>query len=316
MAVNLDKPHLWKQDTQASVDHYNKWFMKFAPKAFRATRVEATKNVEKAILDSHDMRDLSPNLLLSRPGILPTLRMSCCPPLAVDRLVGLAYTSKSLVSRIESGNPPTTMNGVDWDAELGRLCRTISSLLDHDVFPWLESARPPTDDERDRASTIVADRLCSAVAKDTVRCARKIQQLSVLSVYLDLLGYREIVDPGRRCYSRSEPGTYVFFAFVPAAMGRDALLSIDAVVQPIRPRVDGLPVLIQTESHSSFAGSSGRASSHHGTMRGLRMTYGCDVPFAMMLGGYFGGNYLGGQAAEGIDWVWQHRITDLQALGV
>jgi hypothetical protein len=29
MAVNLDKPHLWKQDTQASVDHYNRWFMKF-----------------------------------------------------------------------------------------------------------------------------------------------------------------------------------------------------------------------------------------------------------------------------------------------
>jgi hypothetical protein len=33
MAVNLDKPQLWKQDTQASVDYYNKWFMKFAPKS-------------------------------------------------------------------------------------------------------------------------------------------------------------------------------------------------------------------------------------------------------------------------------------------
>jgi hypothetical protein len=92
MPVNLDKPHLWKQDTQASVDLYNKWFMKFAPKAFRDTRLQVTKSVEQAILDSDDMRGLSPDLLLSRPGILPTLRMSCCPPLAVDRLVGLAYT--------------------------------------------------------------------------------------------------------------------------------------------------------------------------------------------------------------------------------
>lgn len=42
MAANLDKPHLWKQDTQASVDHYNNWFMKFAPKAFRDTRIDVT----------------------------------------------------------------------------------------------------------------------------------------------------------------------------------------------------------------------------------------------------------------------------------
>ena len=89
MAVNLDKPERWKEDTRASVDHYNKWFMQFAPKAFRETRIEVTKKVEQAIINSKDMRDLSPDLLLSCPGILPTLRMSCCPPLAVDRLVGL-----------------------------------------------------------------------------------------------------------------------------------------------------------------------------------------------------------------------------------
>ena len=53
MAVNLDKPHLWKQDTQASVDHYNKWFMKFAPKAFRETRIGVTGQVEKAIVDTN-----------------------------------------------------------------------------------------------------------------------------------------------------------------------------------------------------------------------------------------------------------------------
>ena len=72
MAVNLDKPHLWKQDTQASVDLYHKWFMMFAPKAFRDTRLQVTKSVEQAILESNDMRGLSSDLLLSRPGILPS----------------------------------------------------------------------------------------------------------------------------------------------------------------------------------------------------------------------------------------------------
>ena len=114
MAVNLDKPHLWKQDTQASVDHYNKWFMKFAPKAFRDARVEVTKRVEKAIVDSQDMLGLTPDLLQRCPGILPTLRMSCCPPLAVDRLVGLAYTDKNLVKKMEKSELAVRMANETW----------------------------------------------------------------------------------------------------------------------------------------------------------------------------------------------------------
>ena len=46
------------------------------------------------------------------------------------------------------------------------------------------------------------------------------------------------------------------------------------------------------------------------------MTYGEDVPLALMLGGYFGSDYLGVQASEGIDWVWQHRLDDLTQLGL
>ena len=41
MPVNLDKPQNWKADVALSVDMYNEWFMKFAPQAFRSTRIEA-----------------------------------------------------------------------------------------------------------------------------------------------------------------------------------------------------------------------------------------------------------------------------------
>ena len=33
MAVNRDKPDRWKRDIAQSVDMYNDWFMRFAPKA-------------------------------------------------------------------------------------------------------------------------------------------------------------------------------------------------------------------------------------------------------------------------------------------
>ena len=49
MGINLDKPHLWKRDINASVDLYNTWFMDFAPKAFREIRVSTAKSVEQAL---------------------------------------------------------------------------------------------------------------------------------------------------------------------------------------------------------------------------------------------------------------------------
>ena len=71
---------------------YNDWFLQFAPDAYRRTRVQTTGDVE-AILRGH--RRYLTNIgcrvsLRANPGVLPTLRMATCPPLAVDRLIGLA----------------------------------------------------------------------------------------------------------------------------------------------------------------------------------------------------------------------------------
>ena len=85
MAINRDKPDRWKEDIAQSVDMYNDWFIRFAPEAYRVTRVETTKNVEATLKATNNLRDIGVALLKSNPDVLPTLRMSSCPPLAVDR---------------------------------------------------------------------------------------------------------------------------------------------------------------------------------------------------------------------------------------
>ncbi|MSV27681.1 MAG: XamI family restriction endonuclease [Bryobacterales bacterium] len=44
-----------------------------------------------------DLTSIAPEVLKANPNIRPMLRMATCPPLARDRLTGLAYASKSLV---------------------------------------------------------------------------------------------------------------------------------------------------------------------------------------------------------------------------
>ena len=186
--INADKPHLWKADIAASVDQFNQWFMRFAPEAFRSTRVKTTGHVKAALIATRDLRRIDPATLKDNPNVLSTLRMCTAPPLAVDRLIGLADASKNLVGRMEDGKLPTRMNAVDLNAELTKLCGIISKLLDRDIFPWLEAAKTPTNHERDRASTIVADRLCSAVANPIVRNAQEQRQLKLIGEWLDARG--------------------------------------------------------------------------------------------------------------------------------
>src|SRR5947209_14133808 len=107
--INADKPHLWKADIAASVDQFNQWFMRFAPEAFRSTRLITTEQVKAALLAMGDLRNLNPETLRANPSALPTLRMCMAPPLAVDRLVGLASANKSLIGSMEEGKLSSRM---------------------------------------------------------------------------------------------------------------------------------------------------------------------------------------------------------------
>ena len=115
MGVNRDKPDLWKEDIARSVDMYNEWFLNFAPEAYRNTRVQTTAIVERTLNATENLTNIKTEILKRNPSALPTLRMSTCPPLAVDRLIGLAGVSKSLVHAMEKGKLPLRISAGDLD---------------------------------------------------------------------------------------------------------------------------------------------------------------------------------------------------------
>ncbi|MEK7761491.1 MAG: XamI family restriction endonuclease, partial [Nitrospirota bacterium] len=234
--INADKPHLWKTDIAASVDQFNQWFMRFAPEAFRSTRGKTTGHVKAALLATRDLRSIDAATLKDNPSALSTLRMCTAPPLAVDRLVGLADASKNLVGRMEDGKLPTKMNAVDLNAELTKLCRIISRLLDRDIFPWLDAEKDPTDHERDRASTIVADRLCSAVANPIVRNAQEQRQLKLVGDWLDARGYRKQHHPSGQPLTEMKTATYAFRMNLAVGKALKVNIPVDVVIQPKKRR--------------------------------------------------------------------------------
>src|SRR5579884_2927059 len=101
MGVNADKPHLWKGDIARSVDGYNEWYLSISSRAYRGAREETADRVEAALLATANLTRITPEALRQDPRMLATLRMAMAPPLARDRLIGLAGVPSALVYAME-----------------------------------------------------------------------------------------------------------------------------------------------------------------------------------------------------------------------
>ena len=314
--INRSTPDKWKQDIAQSVDLYNSWFMEFAPKTYREMRVKTAKSVKLAMKATNGFMYVSRELLKENPKILPILRMSTCPPLARDRLIGLARVSKTLVESMEdSSNPriPPRISIDIIDGNLDRICDLVMRMIDPDIIVWLNRSKPATRVEISRAATIIADRLCGAVSDPIIRNAQEKRQLNAIGDWLCMRGYRQT---GGCKFSEMNPGTFSFRTNIPVSLTsgnepESVNIPVDVVIMPIKSQEGDLPLLIEAKSAGDYTNVNKRRKEEAQKMAQLRNTYGDDVRFGLFLCGYFDSGYLGYEAAEGIDWVWEHRIDDL-----
>ena len=320
MAVNSNTPERWKADIAESVDMYNKWFMDFAPAAFRKTRIQTTKDVETALRRTDNMANIQPDILRQHPEILSTLRMSTCPPLAVDRLIGLAGVPSSLVKNMELKKRfPSRMDVLEIESALTRIVAIVAKMVDPDIFIWLGRNEPPTKTEIHRAATIVADRLCGAVANPIVRNAQEKRQLAAIQSWLEERGYKRMEGVGSPPVDEMPPGAFSFRKNILVRLEggiRSVNIPIDAVIMPKTAGEGDLPIFFEAKSAGDFTNTNKRRKEEAMKMVQLRSTYGQRVRFNLFLCGYFDSGYLGYEAAEGIDWVWEHHIDDLVQFGI
>lgn len=263
MAVNRNDPDQWKRDIALSVDMYNDWFMNFAPKAYRDTRIQTTKDVEDTLKATRNLRDVTPAIFKAKNTVLPTLRMSTCPPLAVDRVIGLAKVSKNLVDNLESGKIPPRMPAPQVEQELQKIGDIIEKMADPDIFVWLARKDEPTEQELYRAATIVADRLCGSVANPIIRNAQEKRQLAAIAAWLEARGYKAIPPGNATKIDTIQPGTFTFRMNVPVTLEgavRPINIPVDAVVMPQTAQPGALPLLIEAKSAGDFTNVNKRRS--------------------------------------------------------
>lgn len=307
MGINSNKTEIWKEDTMKSVDYYNHWFMNFAPQAFREARNGVIAKVKSAMKISHGFRDISAELLCANPEILSTLRMATAPPLAVDRLAGLASAQRSLVKSMEAGKA----RRIDGE-QAGRMAAVIAKMIDHDIMTWIKAEAEPKRSEALRAASIIADRLTGSLADPIIRNEQEKRQLRAIANFLDARGYRQLEPHEVGDFRQMQPKTYTFHLSIPVTTpdGRSVNIPPDVVVK--NDRESSLPLLIECKSAGDFANTNKRRKEEAQKLAQLHATYGKEINYILFLCGYFDTSYLGYEAAEGIDWIWEHKMEDME----
>lgn len=171
-----------------------------------------------------------------------------------------------------------------------------------------------TTKKENRSATIVADRLCGAVANPIIRNAQEKRQLLAIKNWLETRGYKQLSQSQGIRFNAMPPGTFSFRTNVPITLDhveKSINIPIDAVIKPKNAARDKLPLLIEAKSAGDFTNTNKRRKEEMAKMSQLKTTYGDSVQFILFLCGYFDSGYLGYEASEGIDWVWEHRIEDL-----
>lgn len=309
---------MWKSDVEQSVDFYNEWFMNFAPRAFRDARNTAITKVDSALIQTKSFCRITEEILKENPEILSILRMATAPPIARDRLMGLAKVPKNLIEKMEEGIVPPRMPEQDLAFYLKNIIAIVDKLLDVDILTWIPNQSIPTVRIRKRAASIIADRVCGAVADPIIRNEQEKRQFDSIRRYLDDRGYCFIPAKDVDDFRSIPAGHYSFHFNISVSIGSENSVNIpvDIAIMRKNKQLHSLPLLIECKSAGDFTNTNKRRKEEAVKIAQLRNTYGNSIEFILFLCGYFDSGYLGYEAAEGIDWIWEHRINDFSQLGI
>jgi hypothetical protein len=226
--------------------------------------------------------------------------------MARDRFVGFSGANKSLVTAMErDGVIPARARRIGMQLQV--MCDFLRPLLDPGLFCWLQDDRAPTATERDKARLVIGERLASAFYLPVLRNAQEARQKELLRAYLEGEGFEESLDPP----FEMPPGTFGFGRNVPVVREDDQPqnLPVDCVVSPLD---EELPLAcVELKSAGDFTNVNKRRKEESDKHDALKRAHGDDAVFLLQLFGYFGHSYLGFEAAAGIDWAWDHRLSDL-----
>ena len=149
----------------------------------------------------------------------------------------------------------------------------------------------------------------------TIPNAHESRQLATLKRWFCRNGYKEVSTNEGKDSHAMPPGTFTLCLRLPVDSPRSsAKRSVYCAVKPLTARISDFPVLIAARTAVNANNISQRGMAEARKFERVKARYGDAVKCLLFLRGHFHPEYLGAVAAEGMDWVWEHRTSDFALL--
>jgi hypothetical protein len=315
MGVNIDKRDKWEEDTILSIRQYNEWFTNTAPAIYHEERFKATEKIKSAFEKTKNLTQITGKILRDNPEIIHVLRMCTSPPFARDRLIGLGQIDKNLIHKMEKNKIPPSLKSEQLDTELDKIINIVKKYFDKELFKWIEDAKTPTHSEIETAIIVIADRLSNINADTIIRNKQEERQSRKIIEFITPLGYRNATREERKDWINLPKGTFSIRILTSGLNEKreEVKIPIDFIIKPFGSEK---PLLIELKAAGDFTNTNKRQKEEAKKMMQLTLKYQNNIQYILFLCGYFNNTYLGYEASDNIDWVWEHRIEDLRKFGV
>jgi hypothetical protein len=141
------------------------------------------------------------------------------------------------------------------------------------------------------------------------------KQLAALKRWLLRHGYKQIDSDEVSNFNAIPPGTFTIPSTLSAGKKQTPVKTlINYLVKPFRTSKRGRPFVIEIKSSGNAITTSRWRTKETHRFAQLKECYGENINFILLFCGHIDPGYLGYVAAEGIDWVWEHRLRDLSAM--
>jgi hypothetical protein len=115
-------------------------------------------------------------------------------------------------------------------------------------------------------------------------------------------------------------GSYAFRTNVNGMTSEGLILkqNVDVLIKPYGVGLESLPIFMEAKSMTDEVNPNKRqkeeAQKFDNLKRMLEASSGQKVIYVLLIGGTVPWRYLEVEAGSGIDWVWEHRVSDLRLL--
>ena len=308
--LNANQPEKWDADREISLSMIIRWL------AEEASTGERRIALQELVSSSLDLLASSTDLsvtITGHPEILRILRALTRRDIGTSQIATFTGVSTVSYESMEAGRTSIAHMA-------NRIVDLILTELDEGLAQWVLDSRAPTEEERKVALIVATDRILRRSTSTELRYKHEPRQLERLKEFLLPLGYVEVQGSTiRNPRSDMSPGTFAFRVSIEGTTEDEVILkqSVDVLVMPFSSIPGKLPIFIEAKSMTDTVNPNKRQKEEAQKASSVRRRWEGEnekLNFILVIAGTVPRRYLQVEAGSGLDWVWEHRVEDLQLL--